>query len=647
MKTAPVVAADLAFDAEGVPFSARFGDRYHPRQGAFAQAAHVFLAGNELPRRWQGRDRFVILETGFGLGNNFLAVWNAWRADPQRSRRLHFISIEKHPFAAADLRRAHARSPHPELARALVAAWPPLTPNLHRLTFDGGRVELLLALGDIDAWLPEIVATVDAFFLDGFAPDRNPAMWQPRVFKALARLAAAGATAATWSAANAVRAGLAGAGFEVASAPGSGGKRDVTLARFAPRFAPRRAPARIGLATGTSQHALIVGAGLAGTAAAHALAEQGWRSTLFDRLPRIAAGASGNPAGIFHGTVNPHDGTHARFNRAAALQACIAAREAIAAHGVDGQVNGLLRIESRATPPQMAQQLLALGLPPEYAQALDADATAAMSGLPACAPAWFYPGGGWIDPGAFAASRLARAGDAVALRLDANVAAIRQSDEGWQVLDASGRPQAQAEVLVLANACGATALLGETVMPPLQRIRGQTTQLPLPVPDLRLPRLPVAGNGYVLPPLRDATTALFGATAQIDDDEAELRAEDQARNLLQLARLTGSAPALDRTALAGRVGWRCTAPDRLPLIGGVPDADALRAAGPRRDQPRFVPRAPGLYVFTGLASRGITWATLGASTLASQISGAPCPLEASLLDAIDAGRFESRQVRRG
>ena len=209
MKTAPVVAADLAFDAEGVPFSARFGDRYHPRQGAFAQAAHVFLAGNELPRRWQGRDRFVILETGFGLGNNFLAVWNAWRADPQRSRRLHFISIEKHPFAAADLRRAHARSPHPELARALVAAWPPLTPNLHRLTFDGGRVELLLALGDIDAWLPEIVATVDAFFLDGFAPDRNPAMWQPRVFKALARLAAAGATAATWSAANAVRAGLA------------------------------------------------------------------------------------------------------------------------------------------------------------------------------------------------------------------------------------------------------------------------------------------------------------------------------------------------------------------------------------------------------------------------------------------------------
>ena len=130
MKTAPVVAAPLAFDAEGIPFSERYGDRYHPRQGALAQAAHVFLAGNGLPGRWQGRDRFVMLETGFGLGNNFLAAWNAWRADPQRCARLHFVSIEKHPLTAAHLERAHAQSPLPELAAALVAAWPPLTPNL-------------------------------------------------------------------------------------------------------------------------------------------------------------------------------------------------------------------------------------------------------------------------------------------------------------------------------------------------------------------------------------------------------------------------------------------------------------------------------------------------------------------------------------
>ena len=143
MKTAAVVPAALEFDADGIAFSARYGDRYHPRHGALAQAAHVFLGGNGLPARWQGRERFVIVETGFGLGNNFLATWDAWRSDPHRCERLHFISIEAHPLRADDLKRAHAASPLPTLASALAAAWPPLTPNLHRLAFDAGRVELL------------------------------------------------------------------------------------------------------------------------------------------------------------------------------------------------------------------------------------------------------------------------------------------------------------------------------------------------------------------------------------------------------------------------------------------------------------------------------------------------------------------------
>jgi tRNA 5-methylaminomethyl-2-thiouridine biosynthesis bifunctional protein len=644
VKTQPVVAATLAYDAEGIAYSPAYGDRYHPRHGALAQAAHVFLGGNDLPARWRGRDRFVILETGFGLGNNFLAVWKAWRDDPQRCARLHFISIEKHPLTAADLKRAHAASPLPELAQPLLRAWSPLTPNLHRLAFDGGRVELLLALGDVADWLPEIVASVDAFFLDGFAPDRNPAMWQPRVFKALGRLAAPGATAATWSAANAVREGLTAAGFEVRSAPGSGGKRDITLARHAPHFQPRRAPARIGTAPIASRHALIVGAGLAGSAVAWALAEQGWRSTLFERLGSIAAATSGNRAGIFHGTVNPHDGTHARFNRAAALQAQIAVGDAIGRHGVDGHLNGLLRVETRNTIQAMAAQLRALGLPSDYVQALDAVNAARLSGLAPTSPAWFYPGGGWVDPAGFATALIRQAGDAVELRLATAVASIRRQGGRWQLLDAAGAALGEGDVLVLANAFEA-ATLPECARLPLQRIRGQTTEMTVATPGLRLPRLPVAGNGYALPPLSGGK-ALFGATAQFDDDEPGLRASDQAHNLAQLARLTGSAPAAHGIELSGRVGWRCATPDRLPLIGGLPDRAALQGSGMRLEQPRFVPRAAGLYVFAGLASRGITWAALGARTLASQISGAPCPLEASLLDAVDAARFESRRARR-
>jgi len=154
MNTAPVERAALSWTDDGLPFSARYDDIYHPRAGAFAQARHVFIGGNSLPERWQGRDRFVVLETGFGLGNNFLATWQAWRDDPQRCARLVFISIEAHPLSQAELARAHAASPVPELAAALRGAWPPLTANLHTLDFDGGRVRLLLALGDVQAWLP-------------------------------------------------------------------------------------------------------------------------------------------------------------------------------------------------------------------------------------------------------------------------------------------------------------------------------------------------------------------------------------------------------------------------------------------------------------------------------------------------------------
>ncbi|HEY8710851.1 MAG TPA: tRNA (5-methylaminomethyl-2-thiouridine)(34)-methyltransferase MnmD, partial [Burkholderiaceae bacterium] len=228
MNTAPIVPATLAFNDDGVPFSPEYQDIYHPQAGALLQARHVFLGGNELPCRWQRRERFVVLEAGFGLGHNFLATWQAWRDDPQRCAQLWFISIEQHPLTHDGLTTAHRDCAMPELAVALHRAWPPLTANLHRLDFDEGRVQLLLALGDVQAWLPELVASVDAFYLDGFAPAINPRMWDERVCKALGRLAAPGATLATWSAAHAVRARLTSAGFKVRLASGTGGKRDIT-----------------------------------------------------------------------------------------------------------------------------------------------------------------------------------------------------------------------------------------------------------------------------------------------------------------------------------------------------------------------------------------------------------------------------------
>jgi tRNA 5-methylaminomethyl-2-thiouridine biosynthesis bifunctional protein len=164
VKTAPIVPARLGRDVNGTLLAPDFSDVYYPRHGALEQARHVFLAGNGLPARWRRQESFVILETGFGLGNNFLAAWAAWRADADRCAKLHFISIESRPLLAIELAALPRDPALAPLAAQLAAAWPPLTCNLHRLSFDAGRVQLFLALGDVAAWLPQIDAAVDAFF---------------------------------------------------------------------------------------------------------------------------------------------------------------------------------------------------------------------------------------------------------------------------------------------------------------------------------------------------------------------------------------------------------------------------------------------------------------------------------------------------
>ena len=227
--------ARLILADDGTPYSPAYGDVYHSAAGGHAQATHVFMGGNGLPGRWRRRSRFVILETGFGLGTNFLATWLAWQNDPQRCAELHFISLEKHPFAAADLARAHQGWPEfAELSAELILQWPApesLRPGDHRLVLSEGRVVLHLVFGDALECLPKLDAEVDAFYLDGFSPAKNPDLWSPELCRSLHRLAVPGATLATWSVAGAVRRALSDAGFAVEKRPGFAEKRQMLVGR--------------------------------------------------------------------------------------------------------------------------------------------------------------------------------------------------------------------------------------------------------------------------------------------------------------------------------------------------------------------------------------------------------------------------------
>ncbi|MBK1613189.1 oxidoreductase [Rubrivivax gelatinosus] len=637
MKTEPVVPANIAFDAAGQAHAPDFGDCYHPPIGAFEQAQHVFLGGNGLPGRWAGRGRFVVLETGFGLGNNFLATWAAWRDDPARCERLVFVSLERHPPRRADLEAAHRGSQRPELAAALLAAWPAAMPNLHPLAFDGGRVQLLLGFGDAAALLPELHLSADAIYLDGFAPVCNPAMWQPRLFQALGRLCRPGSTAATWSVARPVRDGLAAAGFDVQRVPGIGGKREISVARWAPRFVPP-APPRDAAAVPQARTAIVVGAGLAGAAVAQALAAQGLEVTVLERHARPAAETSGNPAGIFHGTVHADDGPHARLLRAGALLAARDYGALFEAGQVPGSARGLLRLDPG---PVEAMRALAARqrLPADWVRPLDAAETAGLAGVDPGSPAWLYPGGGWCSPPKLAAHWLALPG--VRFVGGVTVERVDRAGADWCVFDAAGTLLAQAPVLVLANASEA-ARLAAPWLPgggwPLRRVRGQVSAWTGPRPPLQLP---LAGGGYALPGPDGGV--VFGATSQAGDEDTALRESDHADNLAKLARLTGLVPPADALAWPGRVGWRLVAEDKLPIIGALPAAVPEH----RAEQPRRWPRHAGLFVCTALGSRGLTLAPLAGRLVAAMATSAPWPLEQDLADAVDPARWLARARRLG
>ena len=369
---------------------------------------------------------------------------------------------------------------------------------------------------------------------------------------------------------------------------------------------------------------------------------------MLDRAVQPASEASGNPAGIFHGLVHGQDGTHSRIFRAAALYAAQEVRRAMAEQGIQGQVQGLLRLEWQKNLETMLDGLKQGGLPAEYVRACSAEEASALSGWPVATSAWIFTEGGWVAPAELCRAYLNEAGECARFVGGVSVATIDRHAGQWCAFDREGNMLGQAPVLVLANAGDAMRLLawpGTRLHP----VRGQISWLdtpahgqawPWPLQDLQSPRVPVVGAGYALPSFQGVQ--LFGATSQAHDAEPGLRNADHAINLQHLYRLQGRHLNPEQALCAvhallpkGRVAWRWTTPDKLPIIGPAPRPEA-----PAQDHVRLTEREPGLFLCVGLGSRGISLSALAGETVAALITGRPCPLESSLLDAIDPARFQ-------
>jgi len=644
----PLQPIPLSRDADGHPYSTLYGDVYASRDGAPAQACHVFMAGNGLPDAWRAREQFVVLETGFGLGTNFLATWQAWRVDGARCRRLHFVSVEKHPLSAQDVLSAAPAELRP-LAQLLVQQWPLPIAGLHRLEFDGGAVSLTLALGDAREVVPQLVLGADAIYLDGFAPDRNPELWEPALLKAVARCARPGATLATWCTARAVLNALAEAGFELQLAPGFGRKRHMLTGRYAPRWRTRRhEPPDVYRG---ERSALVIGAGLAGSACAHALTRRGWQVQVVDEggAPQAAA-ASALPWGLLHPHLAVDDAPLARLMRAgvaathAALARTLDAQGRFAGETVASR-SGVLQLADDEQNFQRWQSAIGqLRLPPAFVQVCDAEAAAAHVGLQPRSGGLWWPQGALVSPRRWRAALLVgstlQPGTAHSLHGSAN-------HVQWRVVNAGGRELGSAPVLIVAAALSAPALMG-SAHGRVQPVRGRITQLQ---PDaLQALRVPITGDGYLM---RDPDGgAWVGATYEtaLPDSGEDVPLTDERATAGNLRRIDALlAAALSAAALGTFDAVRCVAHDRLPLAGAVADEDAASALAERLRGAHFadLPRRPGLYASYALGSRGLALAPLMAELIAAHIEGEPLPLSRDLAAVVDPARFLLQALRHG
>ena len=652
----PVTHAQLDWDDQGRPHSRVFDDVYFSDKSGLEETRYVFLEQNRLQERFAALPvggRLVIGETGFGTGLNFLCAWQLFEQHAVAGAHLHFVSVEKYPLSRADLQRALALWPELQpLAGQLLAQYIAIHQGFQRLVLDNGRVTLTLLIGDALEQLPQLDAQVDAWFLDGFAPAKNPEMWTAELFAELARLAAPGSTISTFTSTGWVRRLINAAGFKMKRTPGIGHKWEILRGEFLgwPADAPVPSAAKPWFARPAAiageRQALVIGGGLAGCATASSLAARGWQVSLLERHASLAQEASGNPQGVLYLKLSAHGTALSQL-----IVAGFGHTRRLLEHlhrGVDWDGCGVLQLAFNTKEAERQAQL-AHAFAPDLLHLLDRDQAQARAGVALEYGGLFFPEGGWVHPPALCDWQARQPGITVLAHHD--VLDLRHVDGDWQAWDGE-RLLASAPVVVLAGA----ADIRRFADLPLKRIRGQITRL-AQTPHSQALATVVCAEGYVAPARLGEHT--LGASFDFKNDDLTPTIAEHAGNLDMLRQISVDlnqrlgADTLAPELLEGRAAFRCTSPDYLPIVGPLAERarfDQVYAA--LRKDARQVPEAEcpwleGLYINSGHGSRGLITAPLCAELLAAWLNDEPLPVPKSVADACHPNRFAVRALIRG
>ncbi|WP_018985196.1 bifunctional tRNA (5-methylaminomethyl-2-thiouridine)(34)-methyltransferase MnmD/FAD-dependent 5-carboxymethylaminomethyl-2-thiouridine(34) oxidoreductase MnmC [Methylophilus methylotrophus] len=598
---------------DGLPYSTAFDDVYfsvspdHPQHG-LAETRFVFLQHNQLQQRWQqlATDRpshFVIVETGFGSGLNFLAALQLWQQTAPPHAHLHFVSVEIAPFTLQDLQTAHAHFPElADVSQALCQQYRLLQPGINQIELPAFSTSLTLHIGDSTQILPQLNLKADAWFLDGFAPAKNPQMWQPYLFECMARCAHNGSTFATFTSAGLVKRGLQSAGFAVNKTRGFGHKREMLYGHWPETSqAPHLKPPRIA----------VIGAGIAGCSSAWFLANLGCKVEVFERAATIASGASGNPRGMLYPRLNaekPLNDQLAWRSYSFSLR-----HYANLDLGNDGfQVCGLVQLGGSPRELKRVQKVATRYADLGLLQKLDAEQASVQAGVSLAHDSLFFEQGAWVNPNSACTRMLDHKN--ISLHVNHEVTSLVKQASAWQLQMNDAKLSEQFDAVIVCNAAEANKLLPDSGMW-LNPVRGQMGMIAAQ-PSMSMLKTILCGDGY-LTPQHNGQHAM-GATFAPGDHGTDIREEDNIGNLDMVSRLSADFNDAKNTEITfARASLRCGSPDYLPYVGPILNGLKLHVAPIEKHTD--LPSPQGLYVHVAHGSKGLLTAPFCAAILARRL----------------------------
>jgi tRNA 5-methylaminomethyl-2-thiouridine biosynthesis bifunctional protein len=663
-----ITHAHLDWNEVGTPVSDQFGDVYFSNVNGLEETRYVFLQQNQLPQRWHNTSdrRFVIGETGFGTGLNFLAVWQWFDQFRQQNpdaplQSLHFISFEKYPLSKFDLIKAHQAWPElAAYAEQLQQHYPIATPECHRLILADGMITLDLWFGDIKTCMP-IVPTpehgiIDAWFLDGFAPSKNPEMWNQDLFNGMARLAKVNCSCATFTAAGFVRRGLIEAGFEMKKVTGFGTKREMIAGRMTTKMASTNiAPYSTITPVPHLSDVAIIGGGIASASLAKALAERNISVTLYCKDPQPAQGASGNRQGAIYPLINPAHDAISRFFSSAFVYSRQFVEQAAQQLNFDYDWCGVTQLMWDDKSYKKLQSLGDGQFPQDLVMNFTPEQTSTSLGVPVSCSSAHYPLGGWLCPAQLTEqllSSLTRDSKLTA-HFDCEIDAITwNKDKGCWILSA-GEKQFTHQTLVIANGHLFDQFTPSSQIP-LGKVKGQVSHVPTTETLQQLKNV-LCYDGYMTPENPNNGHHCIGASydrSQINDQFDAVAQQQNKQKLVDCIADQTWPQQVDVNDDLSRQGVRCVSRDHLPFIGNIGDLAIIRhqynaSTGAKNSPIDHVDHYPNLFAFLGLGSRGLCSAPLLGEVLASMICGDPLPLPVDILEKLHPSRIWVRKRLKG